>query len=113
MPHERQQLVELIGSTGAEHVVFISGDAHWAELSRLDVLGGYPLYDLTSSGITEEWEAIPSNANRIGEGVAANNYGFVEIEWRDDGDRLTFGIVDATGSERIRQQVNVSDLSAQ
>ncbi len=110
MPHERERLVDLIGSTGAEHVVLISGDAHWAELSRLERPDGYPLYDLTSSGITEEWAAIPPNANRIGEAVAANNYGFVEIEWRGDDDRITFGIVDVAGDERIHHEVSASEL---
>lgn len=110
MPHERQRLVDLIGSTGAEGVVFISGDAHWAELSRLEGAGPYPLYDLTSSGITEEWSAIPPNANRIGDAVSANNYGFLDIAWGDDEGLLTFGIVDVTGSERIRHEISTSEL---
>jgi alkaline phosphatase D len=109
MPHERQHMVDVVRAAGAEVTLFISGDAHWAELSRFTPDGGYPLYDLTSSGITEQWPAIPPNANRVGEPVAENNYGFVEIAWRDD-DLLSLGIVDVDGVERIRQTVAASEL---
>jgi alkaline phosphatase D len=110
MPHERQRMVDLIKTTGAEATVFISGDVHWAELSKLEVDGGYPLYDLTSSGITEDWPSIESNENRVGDPVAEHNYGFVEVAWGDSGHLLTFGIVDVDDKERIRHEVSTSDL---
>jgi alkaline phosphatase D len=110
MPHERQHLVDVLRASGAEATVFISGDVHWAELSRFDADGGYPLYDLTSSGITEVWPTIEENANRVGEAVGENNYGFVEIAWGTDDDVITFGIVDVNGNERIRHEVPASDL---
>lgn len=49
-PHEQQRFVDLIKKTKAKGVFFISGDVHYAELSKLNVEGGYPLYDVTSSG---------------------------------------------------------------
>jgi alkaline phosphatase D len=110
MPHERQHLVDVVRASGAEVTLFISGDAHWAELSRFQPDGGYPLYDLTSSGITEEWPIIPPNGNRVGEAVPDNNYGFLEIAWGDDDDAITFGIVDVNGVERIRHEVAASEL---
>lgn len=110
MPHERQRMVDLIHATGAEATIFISGDVHWGELSRLDAPGGYPLYDLTSSGITEEWPEIDENANRVGQPVAENNYGFVEIAWGEDDDVITLGIVDVSGAERVRREVPASEL---
>lgn len=111
LPHERQHLVDVLRRSGATNTVVISGDAHWAELSRFDPGdGGYPLYDLTSSGITEEWSEIPPNDNRIGEPVADNNYGFVEITWGATDHTLALGIVDADGTERIRHDVSTTDL---
>ena len=110
MPHERQRMVDLVRTTGAEGTVFISGDVHWAELSRLDAADGYPLYDLTSSGITETWDVIEENANRIGSAVPENNHGFVEIAWGDTDDVITFGIIDVSGVERIRHEVHASEL---
>lgn len=40
-------------------VVFISGDVHFCEISRFDCAPvGYPLYDMTSSGITQAVEEL-------------------------------------------------------
>jgi alkaline phosphatase D len=110
MPHERQHLVDVLRASGAEVTIFISGDAHWAELSRWEPDGGYPLYDLTSSGITEEWPVIPPNANRVGEPVPDNNFGYVEIEWGERDDRIFLGIVDVAGVERIRHEISAGEL---
>jgi alkaline phosphatase D len=110
MPHEREHMVEVLRASGAEVTIFISGDAHWAELSRFEPDGGYPLYDLTSSGITEEWKEIADNENRVGDPVSENNYGFVEIAWGDDDDVIVLGIVDVDGRERIRHEVAASEL---
>jgi alkaline phosphatase D len=110
MPHERQRMVDLIRSTGAEATVFLSGDAHWGELSRLETPNGYPLYDLTSSGITESWPFIEENTNRLGAPVAQNNYGFVEISWRESDALLTLGLVDVEGTTRVRHEVSTNEL---
>jgi alkaline phosphatase D len=111
MPHEREHLVEVLRASGAEVTIFISGDAHWAELSRFEPDDGYPLYDLTSSGITEEWKEIADNENRVGDPVAENNHGFVDIAWGDDDDDvITLGIVDVDGDLRIRHEVTAGEL---
>ncbi|WP_438006626.1 alkaline phosphatase D family protein [Sorangium sp. So ce321] len=110
MPHERQRMVDLIRDTGAEATLFISGDVHWGELSRLETAGGYPLYDVTSSGITETWPEIEENANRVGSPVAENNYGFVEITWGEADHALSLGIVDVAGTTRVEHEVSTREL---
>jgi hypothetical protein len=43
-----------------EGVFFISGDVHFGEISRYDCATGYPLYDVTASGLTQAVEkAVP------------------------------------------------------
>lgn len=37
---------------------FISGDVHFGEISRSDCAVGYPLYDITSSGLTQAVEKV-------------------------------------------------------
>jgi alkaline phosphatase D len=108
MPHERQRLVDLVAETEAEGLVLISGDVHWAELSKLET-SGYPLYDLTSSGITESWPYIDDNTNRVGDPVAENNYGFIELDWGAD-PLITFGLIDVTGATRLSHEVPLSSL---
>lgn len=79
--HDHQRLIELIRRKKASGVVFISGDTHYAELSRLDVNVPYPLWDLTSSGLTEVWPVDVPNANRVGAHVREPNFGLIEIDW--------------------------------
>ena len=41
-------------------IFFISGDVHFGEITRCDCVTGYPLYDITSSGLTQAVEqAVP------------------------------------------------------
>ena len=52
-PHERERLYKLLRDTRAGGVVLLSGDRHLAELSVTDAGLGYPLFDLTSSGLNQ------------------------------------------------------------
>lgn len=79
-PRERARLIELMRKTGAEGVVFLSGDMHYAELSSVDVAGGYPLWDATSSGLTEVWDIPTPNRNRRSTVMAELNFGVIDIE---------------------------------
>lgn len=110
MPVERQRFIELIKQTQANGVVFISGDVHWAEISKQEVDEGYPLYDITSSGITQEWGSTEPNDNRIGEPFRSNNAGMIEIDWEQDDPVIDFKIIDVNGSEVLTHQVLLSEL---
>lgn len=109
-PHEQQRLVDLIKKTKANGVFFISGDVHYAELSKLNVEGGYPLYDVTSSGITSTWEFATPNDNRIDGPVMENNYGLVIIDWSKADPEITFQIRDKEKKKRIEKTVKLSEL---
>lgn len=43
-----------------EGVFFISGDVHFGEIARYNCAAGYPLYDITSSGLTQAVEKAVS-----------------------------------------------------
>ncbi len=81
-PLERQRLFNLIQSTGAKGVLLLSGNVHFAEVSRWDG-GSYPLYDFTASGMTHvnpEYAAAP-NSHRVAGPFVDHNFGLVEIDW--------------------------------
>ncbi|MGK7393875.1 MAG: alkaline phosphatase D family protein [Candidatus Cyclobacteriaceae bacterium M3_2C_046] len=85
-PQERQKLLELISQTTASGVIFLSGDRHIAEISRLQNPElPYQVYDVTSSGLTHSWEAFPGELNpyRVGEVVTTLNYGLLHISATD------------------------------
>lgn len=85
-PLERERLFALIRELHIPGVVFVSGDMHFAELTRHpdDVLG-YPTYDLTPSGLDQtEFAAFGQwiNPNRIGELLNSNRkFGIIDIDW--------------------------------
>lgn len=107
-PHEQQRMVQLIKDTRANGVVFISGDVHWAEISRLEAEGCYPLYDITSSGITQTWPTLEANSNRVGRAYKPNNFGVIDIDWADG--QLTFEIRNVKGRKVRGHKVKLSDL---
>ena len=110
LPHERKKMTELIKSTKANGVIFLSGDVHWGELSKLNIDGLYPLYDVTSSGITQTWDKPEANENRIGDVIMENNYGILEIDWEKKDPEITFTIKDGNGAERVKQAIHLSTL---
>ena len=83
LPLEKQKMIDLIKSTRANGVIFLSGDVHYAELTKTQPDGMYPIYDLTSSGITHRESVIPERNDNIRVGNAWNwmNFGFVDIDW--------------------------------
>lgn len=108
--HER--LIDLIRRKNANGVVFLSGDIHYAELSKQDVNVPYTLWDLTSSGLTEEWPVPTPNSNRVGEVFPKANFGTIDIDWQGEATKLKLGIVDATGSIRMSSELALASLAA-
>jgi len=136
LPRERRRLLKLVRETGADGVVFLSGDRHSGEISRLDprraIPGsfadvGYPIYDLTSSALTNSAPTAPGedgavrsdfvqysderNRHRIGSQVRYNNFGTLEIDWdAPGGARLRMRLHTDRGEELIREVVRLDAL---
>jgi alkaline phosphatase D len=109
-PHDHQRLIDLIRRKHANGVVFLSGDIHYAELSKQDVNVPYTLWDLTSSGLTEEWPVPTPNSNRASEVLPKANFGFIDIDWQGAATTLRLGIVDAAGSTRMSWELALASL---
>jgi alkaline phosphatase D len=108
---DRDRLFDAIRRQRANGVLFLSGDIHYAELSKLDMNVPYTLWDLTSSGLTEEWRVPTPNANRASEVVADANFGTIDIDWRGKATTLSIGIVDAAGRKRISRDLELASLA--
>ena len=111
-PRDQQRLIDLVRRTQASGVVFLSGDTHYAELSRLDVNVPYELWDLTSSGLTEVWPAKTPNANRVSDVVREPNFGLIDIEWQGAQTTVTLSVLDQSGVRRIEKRLRVAELTA-
>ena len=108
MPHERQHFLNLIKKTKANGVFFISGDLHYAELSMLKEKDAYPIYDLTTSGLTHGHNCAGPNINRIYGAFMDANYGLITINWMKK--EFTFYIKDEKGEEKISHTIPFSEL---
>jgi alkaline phosphatase D len=84
-PTSRERLLQLVADSGADGVVFLSGDRHMGEISRLNIASvPYPVYDITSSGLTHSYEeADEPNRHREGEIVSQKNFGLIQINWTE------------------------------
>jgi alkaline phosphatase D len=109
-PHEQQRMIELIQSTKANGVMFLTGDVHYAEISKLQAPGLYPLYDVTSSGITSTWDFPTLNSNRIEGPVMDNHFGLLTIEWLKD-PKIRMEIIDKNSNTRIEYTIQKSEIS--
>lgn len=112
-PAERERLLSLIGETGAPGVILLSGDRHIAEIMRLDDPRiGYPLYEVTSSGMTHSWEdADEPNRYRLGDLMTRLNYGIVEIDWEGGGE-VRLQVRDREGVVALEERVPLASLAA-
>lgn len=109
---DHQRLIDLIRRKQASGIIFISGDTHYAELTKLDVNVPYTLWDLTSSGLTEVWPVDVPNANRIGQILREPNFGMIEIDWQSRDPVIHLRANDIQGTARIAQQLALSQLRA-
>ena len=107
-PHEQLKMLRLIEETNANGVVFISGDVHYAEISTLSTLSLYPIYDITSSGLTQTWHFATPNKNRIEGPFMGNNYGILNIDTMND--VLKVEIQNSDGQAVISKEISLKEL---
>src|SRR6185503_13285827 len=107
LPREKQRMLDLLRNTRANGVLFISGDRHWAELSRLDRPGDYRLHDLTSSALTESHKRGTPTPNRFRDGPTWHdtNVGLITINWRARGPVVLLQLFDVNGTVRIEKRI--------
>ena len=102
-PNERQRLFELIKNSAVSGVVIISGDRHLAEISKLEGTLGYPLYEITASGLNSALGANSPAANELNvlrtsaKNVLSDNFGSIQIERDGDDAVLQFQIHNVEG----------------
>ena len=73
-PQERTRLLhmcqESLNAGKTKHIIFISGDQHWAEIMAKKVpsrdgQAAVTLYEVTASGIDQSWNEAINNPNRV------------------------------------------------
>lgn len=131
-PAERVRMVRLLNETKADGVLFVSGDRHWSELSRLDPgdltavpptfedrtikpaaeQPRYPLWDITSSAINQPRSrgSFENNAHRVGEPLMTPSFGLLTIDWSAAPVTITAEFRNEQGSRVTAQRINLDTL---
>ncbi|SFS49738.1 alkaline phosphatase D [Zhouia amylolytica] len=81
-PHEVDKLFNLITTSRAKGVIFLSGDRHISEFSKININGlGYPVYDFTSSGLTHSYDKFNGEENPFREGkvIKQRSFGLLKL----------------------------------
>ncbi len=115
MPKERERLFALIRKCGASGVVIVSGDRHLGDLSvDVDAIG-YPLYDVTASGLNQAnlgWRTLEPNRFRVAGLPYGNHFGAIEIDWSADSPMLHLQLRHEDGQIAVQARVPLSRLQS-
>lgn len=112
-PEERIKILNLIEKEGIEGVIFLTGDIHRTELTKLDRYRNYPLYEFTLSPLTagpSTWDK-PINNHRVDNTlVQERNYGLFEITGPRKDRKLKCSVYNSNGELKWTYEINASDL---
>jgi alkaline phosphatase D len=109
-PLEQQKMIDLIKKTKANGLFFISGDVHYAEISKMNVSGMYPIYDMTSSGLSSKWHYATPNQNRIEGPIMENHFGLVTIDWEQKIPTIKMEVWDINNNQRFEYAIRLDEL---
>ena len=112
-PTERDKLLAaLTNAQKNSHVVVLSGDTHYSEVSVLETEDG-KLYDFTASGLTEGWPWDHRNDLRHEEfgTFHDNNFGVLELRCNKHSTEVNFEVRDVDADVVVEMEVPLSDLT--
>ncbi|KAL3699152.1 hypothetical protein R1sor_017174 [Riccia sorocarpa] len=133
-PAEQERLYKLIADYNVSGVIFMSGDVHFGEITRYDCAPAeYPLYDITSSGLTQAVEELTNsmlasilrftawylpNTMRVYNShcrykscvYGKRNFGTLEIDWDADPVMISMSVKDVLGRRVSGVEVPLSTL---
>lgn len=110
LPAERERLFDLVKSTDANGVVFLTGDRHTGFIYEERGVLPYAANELTSSSLNLSFatESAERDPRQIGAAFPLENYGVVEIDW--EGETLSLVLKDSDGRTARRNDIAFSDI---
>ncbi len=115
-PKERLRLIKAIEKLRLNGVIFLTGDVHHTELSKLNLENGYPLYDLTVSPLTSGVAGINAEDNPLqvsGTLVKKRTYAHINVFGSREKRALKITVYDSNGTEQWNKEIKASDLKFQ
>ncbi len=111
---ERDWLIRTITAENIPGVIFLTGDRHHTELSRLSRRGTYPLYDLTVSPLTAGPNTRSQNEGNTlrveGTNVHERNFATISISGPRTDRQLEIRVFNKNGKQLWSRQLRAQDL---
>jgi alkaline phosphatase D len=114
-PEEKAKLIKEITDNKIKGVFFLSGDRHFAELSKFEREKTYPLYDWTvspfTSGVASAKAQTEANPFKVeGSSFFTHNFGVISFEGNKQNRQMKLMLFDKDGKELWNKIVLKSDL---
>ncbi|HFA52105.1 MAG TPA: alkaline phosphatase family protein [Bacteroidetes bacterium] len=110
-PEERSYLLRRIEEEGIKNVVFLTGDVHHSEMSKLVLGNGSTVYDLTVSPFTSGVYKADGGNPLLEEGTVVNerNFGILEFSGPREERVMTIRIFNSDGEEKWTKEIVAED----
>lgn len=99
---EREKIIQLIEKENIKNVIFLSGDRHKTELSKLTLKNGNSIYDYTSSPLTSKSYDSSEEGNTLrikGTHVSTQNFGKLSLSGDYKNRELTISTFNTKGEK--------------
>lgn len=110
---EKKYLLETIKNEKIKGIIFLSGDRHQSELSKLERENNYPLYDFTVSPITAGAydSSKENNFLRVENTIyTKNNFGLIQFSGKKGNRKFIFNLFDVNGNLVWKKEISQKEL---
>ncbi len=111
--NERRKLIETIIKENISGVIFLTGDRHHTELTKLKKRGFYPLYDLTVSPLSSKAYDSTKEGNYLrvpNTMVATQNYALLQFYGKRKNRKMKIIIKDWQGQVKWTKEISAKEL---
>ena len=107
-PQERKRLLTMLKKQNIKGTIIVSGDRHSSEISKLQGVLPYPLFDITSSAMNQKQRPqFEKNVHRVGERFFDENFGLLKIQWLPNGPKVHASIQNINGEPVIEYELGM------
>jgi alkaline phosphatase D len=111
---EQRAFADWLLAQRIEGLIFLSGDRHYTELLKIDRVGGYPIYEFTSSPLTSGTFDPPgekSNPDIVpGTYVVKRQFGMIRVTGPGNDRTIALESYDQKGELQWRHEIRARDL---
>ncbi|ACF14700.1 phosphodiesterase I [Chloroherpeton thalassium ATCC 35110] len=111
---EREHLIDEITKNNISGVIFVSGDRHFAELSKLPRDGNYPLYEVTTSPLTSgPYIGAAREQNKYREKgtiVTERNFATMTFSGSESDRKVTITVFNTKGEKLWSKTIEAAEL---